>query len=140
MILADTGFFIALLSPRDRLHQVARTALLRIDEPLITTYPVITETCYLLLREAGSHIPPQFLNSFVDNPDLSVFDLQVEHFQRLAALMDRYADLPMDLADASLVVAAEQLEEGRILTSDRRDFTIYRWQENRPFLNLMLMF
>ncbi|MFM7903933.1 MAG: DNA-binding protein, partial [Microcystis sp.] len=52
--------------------------------------------------------------------------------------MERYEDIPMDLADASLVVLAENLGHGRILTSDRRDFSIYRWQDNHTFQNLFL--
>jgi uncharacterized protein len=56
----------------------------------------------------------------------------------MANLIERYADLPMDLADASLVVLAENLGHGRILTVDRRDFSVYRWQNDRPFENLLL--
>ena len=52
-------------------------------------------------------------------------------------LMERYCDLPMDFADASLVVLAEQLGHGRILTSDRQDFNIYRWNNNQLFKNLL---
>jgi predicted nucleic acid-binding protein len=55
-----------------------------------------------------------------------------------AALMRRYRDLPMDLADASLVILAEQLGEGRILSTDLRDFAGYRWKNTRPFTNLLL--
>ncbi len=51
-------------------------------------------------------------------------------------LMENYANLPMDLADASLVVLAEHLETGRILTVDRRDFNVYRWNKNNLFENL----
>lgn len=50
--------------------------------------------------------------------------------------MENYANLPMDLADASLVVLAEHLETGRILTVDRRDFNVYRWNKNNLFENL----
>jgi uncharacterized protein len=53
--------------------------------------------------------------------------------------MERYADLPMDFADASLVVLAEHLNHGRILTVDRRDFLTYRWNNTQPFENLMRM-
>jgi len=56
---------------------------------------------------------------------------------QIAQLMHRYRNLPMDFADASLVVLAEQLGEGRILTSDHRDFSVYRWENNRPFMNLL---
>ena len=52
--------------------------------------------------------------------------------------MRRYQDLPMDLADASLVILAEQLGEGRILSTDLRDFSGYRWKNTRPFTNLLL--
>jgi hypothetical protein len=45
----------------------------------------------------------------------------------------------MDFADASLVVLAEHLNEGRILTSDRRDFSIYRWNNTKSFENLLVL-
>jgi len=51
--------------------------------------------------------------------------------------MRKYADLPMDLADASLVILAEHLGHGRILTTDTRDFDAYRWKERKPFENLL---
>ena len=51
--------------------------------------------------------------------------------------METYRDLPMDLADASLVLAAADLDEGRILSTDRRDFNAYRWKEREPFSNLL---
>ena len=57
---------------------------------------------------------------------------------RAHALMSRYRDLPMDLADASLVILAEDLGEGRILSTDQRDFDGYRWKNRQPFRNLLL--
>lgn len=51
--------------------------------------------------------------------------------------MLRYAKLPMDLADASLVIAAEQLGAGRILSTDRRNFGAYLWKNRKPFQNLL---
>jgi hypothetical protein len=52
--------------------------------------------------------------------------------------MKSYADLPMDLADASLVLLAEELGHGRILSTDDRDFNAYRWKRHEPFENLLL--
>lgn len=52
--------------------------------------------------------------------------------------MEKYADLPMDLADASLVILAEELHDGRILSTDRRDFQTYRWKDTYPFQNILL--
>ncbi len=52
--------------------------------------------------------------------------------------LQRYASLPMDLADASLVLLAEQLGRGRILTTDERDFGSYRWKGRKRFHNLLV--
>jgi len=137
MIIADTGFFFALANQGDRYHQAAIAALQDIDQPLITTSPVLTETCYLLLSTIGNLAQCNFLNSLVAGA-FDIFLLQEKHFTRIIELLERYEDLPMDLADASLVVLAEHLGHGRILTSDRRDFNVYRWQNNQPFENLLL--
>ncbi len=51
--------------------------------------------------------------------------------------MKHYADLPMDLADASLVLLAEERNDGRILSTDRREFRTYRWKKRKPFKNLL---
>ncbi|WP_202716386.1 hypothetical protein [Thiothrix subterranea] len=51
--------------------------------------------------------------------------------------MGKYADLSMDLADASLVILAEELGHGRILSTDQRDFNAYRWKNSHPFTNLL---
>ena len=48
-----------------------------------------------------------------------------------------YRDLPMDLADASLVILAEEVGSKRILSTDERDFRTYRWKNRRPFKNLL---
>ena len=137
MIIADTGFFFALASKSDRYHSAAMLALERINEPLITTYPVITETCYLLLSRGGSIVQSSFLRSIAAGA-AEIFSLGTNHLSRMIELIEQYADLPMDLADASLVVLAEQLGHGRILSSDRRDFSVYRWQNTQPFENLLL--
>ena len=53
-------------------------------------------------------------------------------------LMEKYRNLPMDIADASLVIAAEDLHVGDILSTDLRDFQAYRWKNHHPFNNLLL--
>jgi predicted nucleic acid-binding protein len=117
---------------KDGSHQQAQNAFGRITEPLISTYPVITEVCFLLNHPAKC----KFLQALPGGL-FEVFHLQNQHVSRIVELIGRYADLPMDLADASLVVLAEHLGHGRILTIDRRDFSIYRWQNNKPFENLL---
>ncbi len=69
---------------------------------------------------------------------IDVFTLHEGHLKRIYKLMDQYADLPMDLADASLVILGEELGHGRILSTDQRDFKTYRWKHHKPFQNLLL--
>ncbi len=67
-----------------------------------------------------------------------IFELQSIHIIRMQTLIKKYQDLPMDLADASLVILAEELGHGRILSTDQRDFHTYRWKNHEPFENLLL--
>jgi predicted nucleic acid-binding protein len=97
---------------------------------------VVTETCYLLLTRLGNSAQVSFLNSLSNN-QIELFDLQHRHKPQIALLMQQYANLPMDLADASLIILAEHLGHGRILSVDQRDFNTYRWKNTQPFQNLL---
>jgi uncharacterized protein len=67
-----------------------------------------------------------------------LFELNRGYLARIQSLMDKYGDLPMDLADASLVILAEEAGHGDILSTDQRDFRTYRWKNRRSFKNLLL--
>jgi predicted nucleic acid-binding protein len=136
MIIADTGFFYALLDRDDAWHERCARAAQSLDEPLVTTWPVLTEAVYLLERTLGIE-PAAALLADVASGDIVVWDLTPAAVAKLPALLRRYADLPMDLADASLVCLAEELGHGRILTTDERDFRAYRWKTRRPFEALL---
>jgi predicted nucleic acid-binding protein len=137
MILADTGFWLALANPRDKHHEAAKRALDRVKEPLVTTWPVLTETCHLLAARVSADAELRFVESARAGA-FEVFDLTTQHWPRIHELMTQYHDLPMDLAEASLVLLAEHLDSGRILSTDRRDFAAYRWKNRKPFRNLLL--
>jgi uncharacterized protein len=137
MVIADTGFWLALANRRDRHHVRAKERLGELGESLVTTWPVVTETCYLLLTRLGNASQRAFIDS-LGRGAAAFFDLRPEHAPRITALMETYADLPMDLADASLVLLAEELGHGRILSTDARDFDAYRWKRHEPFENLLL--
>ncbi|MBE9009710.1 PIN domain-containing protein [Pseudanabaenaceae cyanobacterium LEGE 13415] len=136
MIIVDTGFWLALANDRDQYHQQAKQALSRVNEPLITTWCVVTEACYLLLTRMGNFAQVSFINS-LSTDQIELFDLQHQHKAQIALLMQQYANLPMDLADASLIILAEHLGHGRILSVDQRDFNTYRWKNTQPFQNLL---
>lgn len=127
---------MALLDKKDCYHPQARHALQRYNEPLITTWSVITETCYLLLTRQNVQTQIKFIEQ-LNQGLFTVFNLEPSHGERIAELMKQYADLPMDLADASLVVLAEHLGHGRIFSVDQRDFYTYRWKNTEPFHNLL---
>ena len=77
MIIADTGFWLALANRKDRHHDRARERLASLDEPLVATWPVVTETCYLLLDRLGTVSQQNFLRSFAGGA-FDVFDLRRE--------------------------------------------------------------
>lgn len=136
MIIADTGFFLAVASEDDAHHGAALAAAELLTSPLITTWPVVTETSHLLLHRVGHEALLAFIESAKAGA-FQIFELRGEHWPRIVKLMRQYADLPMDLADASLVVLAEEQNDGRILSTDARDFKTYRWKSRRPFTNLL---
>lgn len=123
MILVDTGPLIALFDPQNRQHARCVKALKEIQEPIITTTPVLTEAFHML-GPAG--IGSDRLREFVENGGLPIWFFDRPALTRAFELMELYADHPMDLADASLVTAAEALGTRRVFTIDRSDFETYR--------------
>jgi|SRR5580700_5990066 predicted nucleic acid-binding protein len=136
MIMVDAGFLYALLDKDDAWHLRAKAASAEIREKWITTWPVLTETVHLIARWLGVD-PCIALMHDIAAGDIALWDIAPEACRRIPALMKHYADLPMDLADASLVLLAESLGHGRILTTDERDFRAYRWKSRRPFENML---
>lgn len=136
MIIADTGFWVSLLDRRDGFHQKVRRFAAHLDQPLITTLPVITEVCYLLKNLCSARHSAEFILAQRDGL-FQLFMMGETELPQMAALMRQYENLPMDFADASLVMRAEHLGHGRILSTDRRDFQTYRWKNHHPLINLL---
>lgn len=136
MIIADAGFFYALADAGDAWHRRALRALPTQDEGWTTTWPVLTEATHLLTRWIGTDAAQALLRD-VAAGGIAVWQWAAPQTERLANLMERYASLPMDLADGSLVLLAEHLGHGRILTTDERDFGAYRFKSREPFRNLL---
>jgi predicted nucleic acid-binding protein len=135
MIIVDTSYWLALANGNDQYHQLVLNQTIKLNDSLITTWPVLTETCHLLLARLGVDAQVKFIQQVTQFSEL--FVLEDTHLQRCGILMQQYRDLPMDLADASLVVLAETLGEGKILSTDQRDFNVYRWKNQHPFQNLL---
>lgn len=133
-LIIDTGFFIALFSSADQFHAKALKLRKSIDKKKwITTWPVITEVCHLLISRGIS------LTSFLqfhENGGFDLFPLSSKHMSQMIKALEKYKNFPMDLADASLVLLAEELGHGDIVSTDARDFNTYRWKNQKPFNNL----
>jgi predicted nucleic acid-binding protein len=123
VILVDTGPLVALFDPQDVHHRRCREALRSFREPLSTTIPVLTELFHML--SPGSRAARN-VRDFVSQGGIDIWFLDSARLPRAFELMERYADHPMDLADASLIVAAEVLGTRKVFTVDRRDFSAYR--------------
>ena len=113
---------MALFDPQDAQHQRCREVLQGIRESLFTTVPVLTEA-FRLLSPGG--YGSDRLRDFIMQGGVSVWFMDRVSLERAFALMEQYADHLMDLADASLIVAAETLNTRRVFTIDRRDFGTY---------------
>ena len=97
---------------------------------------MLTVATHRILRWLG----PRFAAALMDDVasgGIALWDPSEPQLGRIAPLMRRYAKLPMDLADASLVLLAEHLGHGHILSTDERDFSTYRWKNREPFHNLL---
>jgi predicted nucleic acid-binding protein len=118
--LVDTGFLIALLSRRDRHHRWAELRSSQVSTPWKTCEAVLSETFFLL----GGHGRRSLAGLLHRKAVVPAFDL-ARNLDRVLALMQKYADVPMSLADACLVRMSEIVADPVILTTDG-DFRIYR--------------
>lgn len=131
MTLTDAEPLIALIDADEPDHARCREALKLIRLPLLSTWPAFTEAIYLFGRAGGWHAQ-QALWRLVQRGDLVLATPPPASVKRMVALMEKYADRPIDLADASLVALAEERGLMRIFTLDE-DFLIYRIKGRRAF-------
>lgn len=93
--------------------------------PLLVPAPVLTEVCYLLERERGAQAEAGFLRSVRDDV-FTLVALTAADLDRMADLVETYADLPLGAADASVIAVAERLGVHQVATLDHRHFTVVR--------------
>ncbi len=135
-VLVDSGPLIALFNGADRWHAPVLAWLqARPQAQLISTWPVATEVCALLARRIHNEAALDFLR-WAQRGALA-FDLpQASTLPEVLSLSERFADLPFDLADASIAEAAARLKLKHILSIDA-DFDVYRDRAGKPLLNLL---
>jgi predicted nucleic acid-binding protein len=124
--LIDTGPLVAYFLAGDAYHDWALETFGALRLPAVTCEAVVAEACFLIARRK---IPPARLIAFIENGVLQIGMSLAEEAAAARALMERYADVPMSLADACLVRLAEMT--GLPICTLDSDFTVYRAHRNR---------
>ncbi|MDZ4383299.1 MAG: PIN domain-containing protein [Nitrospirota bacterium] len=128
--LLDTGAFVALLDRSERNHDRCVRFLKEFKGKLLTTEPVLTEAIYLL----GSSVKTQrTCIEFILKGGATLVPQSLESLSRAITLMEKYNDIPMDFADATLVVLAEEIAVEEVFTLDIRGFNAYRIRSKKAF-------
>jgi predicted nucleic acid-binding protein len=130
--LIDAGPLIALFDKSDLYHKAAVNSLKEHKTGLISTWPVLTEVMHMI--SFNHKVQCDFLN-WIMRGGITIAPLNQSHMRRIIQLIEKFSNVPMDLADASLVVVAEEQGLDSIFTIDS-DFLIYRITRKKPFKNL----
>jgi uncharacterized protein len=133
-ILVDAGPLIALFDRGDAHHAGVRDLIRDRPSRLITTWPVVTEVSHMLDFDVRAQL--DFLR-WVSARGVILYEIDGGALERIIELTSKYPDRPMDLADASLVVAAEQLNLYEVISIDR-DFDFYRTADRKHIRNVYL--
>jgi predicted nucleic acid-binding protein len=124
VISTDTGPLVALIDEDDAYHQECVRRVPELPPPMVAPWPCFTEAMHLLNR-AGGHRAQEKLWNYVTLGALIIHASSLEEQARMRELIVKYSNVPMDLADAALVAAAEVLGAQRISSIDS-DFYVYR--------------
>lgn len=130
--LVDTGPLVAWFDRSDADHALCSRFFAAAPGPLISCWPVLTEVCHLVPAD----VAPRFLE-WVRLGGLKLAELPSAALVSIGTWMAQYGDLPMDLADASLLWLAHQSGIRAIATLDRRDFGIYRLPGGEVLTNVL---
>lgn len=129
--LLDTGPLVAALNRRDPHHQSCAAALAAFSGTLVTTGAVVTEAMHFVGGVPGG---AEALAGLLDDAQVDIRDCFAPgQLHAAAKLMKKYADCPMDFADATLVLLAEETGFDQILTLDGRGFRTYRFRGTKRF-------
>lgn len=128
-ILIDTGPLLAVINHADRWHSRCATMLPHLPFPLLTSEAVLTELLYFVRANRRA---TQAAWSFVNSGAITLAPINDQDLPGLESLMKRYADVPMDFADATLVYLAQRERLSTVFTIDS-DFLVYRISGRQRF-------
>lgn len=124
-IIIDTGAIVAISNDKDDWHARIKKFLGENLEPLIAPVTVLPEACYLINKYLGAYAESRFIDScFSGDPKVEM--LVQEDFLRSFQFMQHFLKANIGFVDASVAAVAERLKINRILTTDRRHFSLFR--------------
>ncbi len=129
-LLLDTGALVSLLDRSQNLHRACREFFASWRGPVVSTEAVLTESTHLLGHLPGGR---ESCLEFFLSGGATLIVSSLPSLRRCKVLLKKYSDLPMDFADATLVVLAEELGTDLVFTTDYRDFGVYRAGGKRGF-------
>ena len=124
-VLADAGFVVALLTSRDNHHEWAVMQASEYPPPWSTCEAVLSEALHLLGERGATNLGALLRRRAL----LVTFEL-AENVEPVVRLIEKYAQIPMGLADACLVRMTETLADPMVLTTNE-DFRVYRRYSRR---------
>lgn len=131
-LLVDTGILYALADRKDKWHSRAADFISDTTFRLLVPSTVIPEACYLLNTYLGQEAEIAFIRALIDR-ELIVEQVTTTDLSRAVEVMTTYADANIGMVDASLVAVAERLKLTKILTTDRRHFSIIKPKHCKGF-------
>jgi hypothetical protein len=133
LAVMDTGPWVALVDRSEGRHKECVEWLRNFKGDILSSEAVLTEVLYLL------NFSPKAQSAVIDfvlNEAIVLVPPSLESLKRVRRLMDKYKDIPMDYADATLVSIAEEFSITHVVSFDAKDFGIYRISSKRPFIVL----
>ncbi len=124
-VVLDTSFLFALTDLTDLNHDRVLAVVQSINEPLLLPSFVLPEVCYLIASSLGHQAMRKFIANLVVS-GVQIESMMATDLERVGQILEQYADSQLDFVDAVIVAISERLRITRVLTLDRRDFSIMR--------------
>ena len=130
--ILDTGVLYALADRKDAWHRRSADFIESFAGRLLVPSTVVPETCYLMGAHLGRGVELAFVQALADG-ELTVVHFTADDLARCAGLLKTYGDAAIGFVDASVAAIAERLKITKILTTDRRHFSIVKGADGRPY-------
>ena len=129
--ILDTGPWVALIDKSESRHKDCVMWFKSFEGVLYSTEAVLTEVLYLLNFSTKAQ---KAALDFVVESIVEIVPADIESIKKIKPLIQKYSDLPMDYADATIVCLASETGIRNVVTFDKKDFNIYRLQKTKPFI------